>query len=843
MNLNQYKQKLLSIKEYAEPNLVFMGLLGGIGYPSYYIVWKYLFPQEYESLLLRSIMSLLIFPWLAHNHLPKKASELFPAYFFFSSFVVLPYFFSFMLLKNHCSFIWFASYIAGLFLLIMLIYDWLIICLMSLCGFLLAYGSVHIIDGGVSVSEFQPEYIPIYIFAFCSGIICNYRNQIANNSKMSLMRSLGGSIAHEMRNPLSSIINALDALCAFLPEKPAKNSLESSFSLSRMSLLKLHETLEESTLTIQRGNKIIDSILTSMKGEAINSEGFKRINVADLIQTTLASYGFDTPSDRSLIFVNTEAEFDFLGDKDLCIYVLFNLLKNSLYYKSGDAFRIDIATDSTPDHHLLKFRDNGIGIPPNKLDKIFDSFYTSGKSGGTGLGLHFCRQVMESLGGRITCASVQHKWTEFTLSFPKYDSSIVKQLKQRALKNKRILLVDDEAVCRLIAKKHLSAWVDQVDEAVNGRQALDMLSHHTYDLILMDIEMPIVDGEEAATRIRQGEDIDRSKFSHYQTIPIIAVSSCSAEALNSIVQRSGMNAFVEKPLTQQHIAEFFETYFFTERTAIPLYQDARLKTKRILLVDDNQTNRKLISLHLERAGALVVQAQNGQDALTALEQQAFDLILMDVEMPVLDGIAATRLIREGQCLHRFPHNRTIPIIALTGNTDQPTIESVKTAGMNDHIGKPATGQQIILVLNSWLTGTSNHSATQIASAQSAIPTTQEEVDTAPLLNIELLNSFWEVDVLMIQDIFNSFRQDTQASLNFLTEAKQKKDLKLIAQICHTLKGSAGNFGAHKLYLAIKEVHDQAHYNHWPQQQEWLEQIHQIFNATNAAFESYIAENI
>jgi two-component system CAI-1 autoinducer sensor kinase/phosphatase CqsS len=816
-----------------------MGLLGGIGYPLYYITWRYLFPQGYENLTLRLAMAVLLVPWIAHNHLPNKMRIFFPAYFFISSFVVVPFFFSFMTLKNQCSVVWLMTCIVGLFLLIMLVYNWVVICLMTIFGFLLAYVVIFVVDGSVSFSGFQSEYIPVYMFAVLGGIISNHQKQVANNLKISLMHSLGGSIAHEMRNPLSSIIHALGALRTFLPEKPPRDSIATTFPLSRASLLKLHETLEESTVNIQRGNKIIDSILSNMKGEQINLASLKRIGALDLVKTTLASYGFQDSSDRELIVIHNEQDFEFFADKDLCVYVLFNLLKNALYYKAGADFKIDIRIQVGQEHNLIKFKDNGVGIPANKLSKIFDSFYTAGKSGGTGLGLNFCRRVIESIGGSITCDSIEKKWTEFTIALPKYDSLIVKNLQKEILKDKQILLVDDLDVCRITAKKYLNEWHCKVEEAINGQQAIEKMCQKKYDLVLMDIEMPVLNGDQACMMIRNAPDIDKKISSHYEQIPIVAISTFPAETLRNIILQSGMSGFMEKPLSKIKVSELLDHYFFSEHIPKIHHKDSEMKGKRILLVDDNEMNRRLISIHLEYVGASVVQAKHGQEAIACLEQQDADIVLMDLEMPILDGLQATRLIREGQCFQRFKDYKMLPIIALTGNNDTDTLTAIADAGMNDHMSKPATGEQIIEIINTYLVTQQKRSVIKEPEPQHS----WQDIEQASLLNIAVLNSLLEFDLLMVQDIFRSFLQNTTEYLQALSEAKKNMDIKAVSQISHALKGSAGNFGAYKLYLAAAWINDHARYNRWPSREEWLKDALEIFAQTNIALDVYIAERV
>ncbi len=244
--LLSHNQKVLDILEQAEPNLPVIGLFATIGYPIFYIVWKEILPQPYENLLLRLIEAVISLPWLFYPSLPKKLKDLFPAYFALSLPILLPFFFYFMLLKNEWSLAWAMSSMGGLLILILIVYDWLLICIISTLGFAMAYGAVLYLDGHVSYAQFQWDYIPTYFFALFGGIIASHRKQSAHTSKITLLKSLSGSIAHEMRNPLNSITNAIASVHAKLPEKPQDDISSESYFISHSSLVSIHHVIEES---------------------------------------------------------------------------------------------------------------------------------------------------------------------------------------------------------------------------------------------------------------------------------------------------------------------------------------------------------------------------------------------------------------------------------------------------------------------------------------------------------------------------------------------------------------------------------------------------------------------
>ena len=699
---NKIKLKSLIAFERAEPNITIVGVFASFGFPVFYFIWSYLLPQPYENLNYRLANALLTIPCLFYNYLSGKIKTYFPLYFFIGIMLVLPFFFSFMLYKNEWNITWFISNLIALFLLILLIDDWSLIFLLSIMGYSLAFLTVWGLDGQVQFTYFQWMYVPTFLFLLIGGVIVSHRKQIAHQTKISLLHSLSGSIAHEMRNPLNSIINAMGSVQSLIPGKPDRDEAGSDYTLSRSGLINLHDVVEKSTETVLRANKIIDSILADMQGKSLDLKTFKRVAAKESIQSAISSFSYDAPEDRKLINNLAKTDFDFFGDKDLFIYILFNLIKNALSYKAKPGFVLEIATETGPTGNTIRVRDTGPGIPASKRERIFDAFYTSGKKGGIGLGLSFCKHVVTSFGGRITCESKENEWTEFTIHLPFYNSKTVEQLKKEILHTKNILVVDGSPVNRFVDEKFLNESTCNIEHAENGAQALSILSRKRFDLILMDIDTPVMKGDEAARHIRTGEHIGKGHEAGYKNIPIIGISAFPEPELKQRALDAGMNDYIAKPLTRKHLLSLFEDYFFSENKQVINVNDIILENRNVLIVDDNLTSRKFMSIILEHMGAHVIQAENGKQAITCLEENDCDIVFMDMEMPVLNGVNATQMIREGKCFKRFTKHREIPIIALTGNIDAENIALSKQSGMNAHLGKPVSKDELVKILSIWL---------------------------------------------------------------------------------------------------------------------------------------------
>ncbi len=841
--MQKLKQKANELIEQAEPNIPVIGLFATIGYPLFYVVWKDILPQHYESLEFRLIEAFISLPWLFYRFLPKQYKDYFPLYFLFSVPLLLPFFFFFMTFKNEWSVVWSLSSMSGLVLLIILINDWRIVCLMLLFSFFLAYGVVFLLDGHASFALFQIDYLPCFVFALVGGLIMSYRKQAAHKTKISLLRSLSGSIAHEMRNPLSSITSAIASVQASLPRKPEIDDTNERFDISHASLTSIHHVIEESSTTLSRANKIIDSILASMQGGEVATSGFIRNTASQLLEAVVKSYPYSDESEKALVKVTKNMDFDFFGDRDLFFYVVFNLMRNALYYKDKHGFGIEITADVTGNGNLVRVRDTGPGIPAGRREKIFESFYTN-KKGGFGLGLSFCRRVVESFGGSIACDSKEGEWTEFTLTLPRYNSRVVTEIKNRILRKKRILVVDDQLGNRLIIAKFLSEMNCQYDQAENGNQALAMISENRYDLIFMDFEMPVLNGDSVVKMIRSAQDIDPALALHYLQAPVVGVTALPVEEAGRRGRRSGMNEVLPKPVKRSDIRRIVEKYFFSEVSPIRNIQDEVIYGKRILLVDDNRTSRKFMSMVLNQYGCVTENALNGRDALDMLEKQDFDLVLMDIQMPVMDGIEAAKAIRSGKVFRRFTAYGNIPIIALTGNTDEQSAREVNNAGMNYLLGKPVFKDELISAIAVMLKKDSPEDTSMNRKKMSDQSLEGSNfwslLEVEKVLDTSTINGLKEIggDEL-IGSLFETYIMDADKLTGELVNAFGNKDVEQLDYLSHTLKGSSGSVGANKMHFLCKYINDLSRKGMWPDHDSWLDILRAVYAETVHDLQDYI----
>ena len=492
----------------------------------------------------------------------------------------MPFFFSFMLIKNEFSVVWAMSYISGLCLLVIIIYDWLLVSLMIGLGFIIAYALAWFSDGTVHLTHFRPEYLPIWLFVLIGSIVANHRHKLAEfREKIRLMRGLAGSIAHEMRNPLAQIHGNL-----YLIEELQK---QIPYLYAAKPIVAEH--INNAKRVIQSGLQVIDITMDAIADRPVNIHNFQPLSAKALVEEAVADYAYERVEHSKRISVQGE-DFELKAEPVMVKYVLYNLIQNALWYIKTlpDARIVILLKAPQGKFNQIEVRDTGPGIAADAIPKLFDSFYTSGKEGGSGLGLSYCKRTMDALGGDICCESELGQYTAFTLFFP-----VVSAPQQRTI-------------------------IDRLQEPHNREQ-----HHHDQE-----------------------------------QIPEVA---------------------------------------FTKRAPQP---PISLVTKTILLAEDDILSRRIVKAMLEKLGINCLEAENGQVALDLLRSQSCDLIITDIHMPLIDGLALIQTVREQQTT-ACATNQPIPIIAITADSGD-RLRTALQIGACDYLSKPVTRDKLVPKLQQWL---------------------------------------------------------------------------------------------------------------------------------------------
>ncbi|USH05293.1 response regulator [Grimontia kaedaensis] len=677
------------VYQYAEPNLTLVGWMGLIGFPLYYFIWTYFLPQTYENLSLRLFCCLFFIVVLARKRLKSPLKEYMHWFYQLAITIVLPFFFFYMLLMNNWSTVWLLSFMAAIFLHILLVHITWVMFAQTILGLSMAVLCAWASQGYHLEFTMDWTYMPVFLFIYLFGNIFFFRNQQEHETKVSIAKVFGAGIAHEMRNPLSGLCSTIDLIRSTIPDPSSSRS--KVYQLQEEDVQLLREVSNDAMNMIRAGNETIDLLLTSIDESRVSRSTFKKHNAQAVLSNAIASFGYKNVSDKTAIALRSTNDFEFLGSDTLLKYVVYNLFKNAFHHRSSENFTIDVLLESDQYENRIIVRDNGQGIPREILEAIFEDFYTTGRTGNYGLGLPFCRKVMRSFGGEISCESKLGEWTAFTLTFPNIESPLVDDIKHKLIKLKSMLVVTDEAdlIARAVKISKDLGFKLQTLDVLQTLQKRDF--EFEYDVIVVDLESVKANGD-VLSHIEPLLSFTKAQVVYLHHGP------ANHHQSHSVYQPTWIETLVWRINTSAVIEQlFFDTEEIT--TAHPVASNETEMQQTIMVVDDSETLRQFTSILLEKQGFKVVQCPNGNSALETLndEAQCIDLILMDIEMPVMDGLETSRRIRDSEQQYS-----NIPIIAHTGDNSKPTLDKILNSGMSDFIVKPSDQRKLRDKITNWL---------------------------------------------------------------------------------------------------------------------------------------------
>lgn len=523
-------------------------------HPVYWFIWSKWAPDNYENTALRFLCSGSSIAIILRHYWPRNLRHYFYIYWNLFLILQLPMSITFFGLKNGLSTINLVT-LALMAIVLSAVTPSLIL---FLCNFFLGIGIAYVL---YFLSEGQHVvWDPIYLFYFLiliTGLaltkIFSYtikQQEIKNNQK--IVKALAGSIAHEMRNPLAQVYGNLQLVQQQIP------------LLGIAKPIVAHH-INSAQKVIQNALQVIDITMDAIREKPADPGNFQLLCAKALVKEAVADYAYEEIEHVSRLSIKGPG-FELMGEAVIVKYIFYNLIQNALFQIKtlpNASIVITLIPDKTSNR--IEVRDTGPGIAPDAIPRLFDSFYTSGNQGGTGLGLSYCKRSMKVLGGDIHCDSKLDQYTAFTLSFPRvsvqqeatgsqqekqaYQGGDKKNLPQKAtsLRGKSILIAEDDRYGRRLVKMTLEKQGVNCLEAENGQQALELLETQHCDLILSDMQMPLISGLELVQMVRK-----RQTGVNNLNVPIIVLT---AEEDNMIIAALQLGAcdYLTKPITSDKL--------------------------------------------------------------------------------------------------------------------------------------------------------------------------------------------------------------------------------------------------------------------------------------------------
>ena len=612
------------------------------------------------------------------------------------------------------------------------------------------------------------------------------------------------NMSHEIRTPMNAVIGFSELL------------KKTEMTVKQRDYINKIDASAKSLLGI------INDILDFSKMEAGKLELETVDFRLDDVINNVISMNSNKASEKNIELINnieSDVPYCLVGDPLRVGQVLLNLVNNAVKFTNEGHVLVEVSlVEKTEQTCRVKFSvsDTGIGLTMEQKDKLFSAFSQADTSvtrrfGGTGLGLTISKRLVEMMKGTISVESEFGRGSTFSfeISFQLQSEEKAKQpVYKKSLQNLKVLIVDDNEVSREILKEQIEAFGVDAVTVPSGKAAIQAVRSESlqrpYDLVIMDWRMPEMDGIEAAKTILNDKSIDH--------IPMaIMVSAFGREEVAKKAEKIGIQNFLMKPINQSLLFDTIVNMFDMDKSGMTIQSDARpidetenvrLDGVQILLVEDNVINQEVASEILGSVGAVVDIANNGKESIESIAAKAYDLVLMDLQMPVMGGYEATKFIRADR------RNRNLPIIAMTAHAMQGVDAECKAAGMNDYVSKPIDPQNLFSTILKWVKPNPERSTPLDGSSlakEIPIEAGAELPDAIPGIDIAAGLSRVGGNKKLYRKLLHDFAGNYRFIVSEIRQGVVEGRLEEARRLAHTLKGVSGNISAPDIFSVSEKI--------------------------------------